>query len=99
MTTKQIKELGDAWEERFWKAAVIRSELTGHESIVAGSHPSQAEEFIAQLPERTREILRLRFECGTVPDIGRQMNLSHSRVEKIIQKAILGLMWHLYHAN
>ena len=99
MTTKLIKELGDTWEERFWKAALIRSELTGHHTIVTSSHPSQAEEFIAQLPARTREILQLRFDGGIIPDIGRQINLSTSRVGQIIHKATLDLLWCLYHAN
>jgi hypothetical protein len=99
MTTKQIKELGDTWKERFWRSAVIRSELTGHHVIVAGSHPGQADEFIAQCPARTREILGLRFEGATCPEIGSQFNLSGGRVGKIIKKATLNLMWFLYHAS
>jgi hypothetical protein len=41
----------------------------------------------------------LRFEGEIIPDIGRRMHLSPSRVEKIVRKATLDLMWYLYHAN
>jgi DNA-directed RNA polymerase specialized sigma24 family protein len=99
MTTKRIKELGVTWEERFWQSAVLRSELTGHHVIVSVSNVAQASEFAAQLPVRTREMLQMRFEGETIPDIARRFHLSDGRVDKIVRKATLGLMWFLYHAN
>ena len=99
MTTKRIKELGNTWEERLWRTAVLRSELTGHHAIVSGSSVEQASEFAAQLSERTYDIIKRRFECETIPEIARSYALSDGRVEKIIQKATLQLMWFLYHAN
>lgn len=76
-------------DEALTLAETIADDTPDVESVLVEEELLRAvEQEVAKLPERERQVLKLRLEERAFTDIGRQLNVSNTRAAKLEQKAV-----------